>query len=376
MAQAHPRPPAPQLEAVIERWRATFDSIPDPIVLVDRAFTVRRANAAAAGDQAVREALGEPCHRLLFGLDTPCAGCPVTELGATGRQDADGDVVVPGDGRTWSVHVAPLQPRGDEDGAGDWLVCQHRDVTDARRLQREVAMLEKLAAIGQLASSVAHELNNPLTAILSFAQLLQRDAVDPEARAELIGDIEAQAQRCRRIVRSLLDFGRPASDSGVVTLDFGSLVRECLHVFTSQYAARDALGFTLIGDDAPDLPAVSGVPDALRSLVINLVQNAVLAMDKVGHVTVQLDAVDNAHAVRLWVTDTGPGVPLDLRDKIFQPFYTTRVIGLGTGLGLSIAHNVVRDHGGRIEVTDGPGGGARFIVHLPAAHAAQTTDAP
>ncbi|MCA9545968.1 MAG: PAS domain-containing protein [Myxococcales bacterium] len=362
------------LEAVIDRWRATFDSIPDPIVLIDQDFAVRRANQAAVGEGDVREALGSPCHHLLFGLDAPCEGCPAVNLAA--GSTADADVIPPGDGRTWSVHVAPLHPRGDESDAASWRVCQHRDVTEARRLQREVLLLEKLAAVGELASHLAHELNNPLTSIITFAQLMGRGRTPPEQVTELAGDIEVQAQRCSRLVRSLLQFGRPGHEPEVGRLNFGPLIQECLDVFRTQYAHQSDLAFATEGLDDPSLPPLSGVADALRSLVINLIQNAILSMGKAGRITLALRPVDDGHALELAVTDTGPGVAPELRDRIFEPFYSTRPLGKGTGLGLAIVHNVVRDHGGRVWVTDGPQGGACFRVRLPAAHAAEITDRP
>lgn len=345
------------LETVVRRWRAAFDSIPDPIVLIDADYRLRRTNTAAVPVGDVRAVLGRRCHDVLFDCAEPCEGCPV---GAASAEPASAEIS-PGDGRTWSVHASPLLT-DDEVGDGPWTVCHHRDITQARRLQREVVILEKLAAIGELAGTVAHEINNPLTTILTFSQLLSR-GVDSEDVLEMAADIEQAARRCQRIVASLLDFARTDGKAAVSPVDLGQITAESVRLLGIQHAGRGELEVRAVGlEDGPFW--VEGIPDQLRSLVLNLLQNAIQAMQKRGTVTAGLQHTPGA--VRLVVCDTGPGIPESIIHQIFEPFFTTKAANKGgTGLGLSIVRNVVRDHLGQITVANQPAGGACFTVVLP-----------
>ncbi len=354
------------LERASRTWRATFDSIADPMILVDKEFRIRRANTATAnhaGDD-IRSLIGRHCHEALFGRDDKCRNCPLAggEVFEPTRGEVDGRK-----GRLWEVRAWSLTEEGQVADGEASAVCHYHEITESRALQRQVIMLEKLAAIGELAGCVAHELNNPLTGILTFAQIMRRGGADIDEVEGLAIDIEEAARRCSNIVQSLLDFARGgASDPAEIeAVDLRGLIESCVNVAYLQLKNESALKIDFIC--APDLTPVRGNITALKSLFLNLINNAVQAMKGEGSIRIQARPIED-HLIEIEVHDSGPGIPEDHLARIFQPFFSTKAKNQeGTGLGLAIVSNVVRDHGGRVNVENAPAGGALFTIELPAA---------
>jgi signal transduction histidine kinase len=224
-----------------------------------------------------------------------------------------------------------------------------------------LAQSEKLAALGQLATAIAHEVRNPLAVIRSAAQGIAESISDPTIRRSC-GFITDEIDRLSSVVTSLLAFARPPQlqprPVAVVPLleRAAALAREEL----------DGRAVRLVRDAPADLPALQGDPDLLCQVLLGLLANAAEAAGAGGQVMLQARVADGT--VELGVADSGPGVPPALRERIFEPFFTTR--SRGTGLGLAVARQIVEAHGGRISVGDRPGGGARFAIRLPAGRAA------
>jgi two-component system NtrC family sensor kinase len=224
-----------------------------------------------------------------------------------------------------------------------------------------------MAAVGQLAGGIAHEINNPLGAILAFAQLGLRD-VDPTSETfEFLKEIEEGALRCKDIVQNLLTFSRSSRAEEVSEVDLNSVVdRACVllghefHVGRWQLETRCRTG----------LPLVRGNRNRLQQVAVNLLTNAKAAMPNGGRVVVATE-VDEQGRVVLSVTDEGTGIPEHILPKIFEPFFTTKEEGKGTGLGLAVSYGIVKEHEGAIEVETEEGQGATFRVLLPAATAAR-----
>jgi signal transduction histidine kinase len=224
-----------------------------------------------------------------------------------------------------------------------------------------------MAAIGELAGCVAHELNNPLTAITSFTQIMQRMVGGNEDLRSFTTDILESAQRCTKIVQSLLDYARPSpAADAFLDVDLAQVITKCLRLAEVQPMARHGrLKFEI--RLAPDLWAARGNPDALKSVYLNLINNAIQAMHGEGTLSLEAENVPAERVVRVRVCDTGPGVPDALMHKIFEPFFTTKAKNEGgTGLGLAIVAKEVRTHGGEISVENLADGGACFEVNLPA----------
>ncbi|TNF23339.1 MAG: PAS domain-containing sensor histidine kinase [Deltaproteobacteria bacterium] len=239
---------------------------------------------------------------------------------------------------------------------------------ERERLLEQVARADRLAAIGQLAAGVAHELNEPLGGILGFAELALAADVGPTARPDVrrIVDIALHA---RGIIKQLLLFARQSSVERV-PVDLRTVVAETL-TFLETRCARQRV--ELVQDLAP-VPTVAGNPGQLKQVLVNLVVNALHAMPDGGTLTVRCRP--DGDAVALEVADTGVGMPPEVAAQVFDPFFTTRDIGEGTGLGLSVSHGIIVAHGGTIEVRSEPGRGASFSVRLPVAPAEEGEDGP
>jgi PAS domain S-box-containing protein len=268
-------------------------------------------------------------------------------------------------GTVWSI--APIASRG----AVLSVVAVGQDQTKLRELQRHLIQAEKLATLGQLAAGVAHELNNPLTSITVYAEYLLKKAEARAAEGEDEGDgerlrkIADGARRIMAFTRDLVQYARPAGTRfDAVALD--AVVRQALSLCEHVLEPTEIdLAVVL----SPDLPPAAAVPGQLEQVVINLVTNAVQACGPRGRIEVRAARGDDGE-LAIAVADSGPGIAPTDRDRIFDPFYTTKTDGRGTGLGLSIVRNIVEQHGGRIRVDDSELGGARFVVAVPIAGSA------
>ena len=233
----------------------------------------------------------------------------------------------------------------------------------SRNLYQQLVQAEKMAALGQTISGVAHELNNPLATILSWAERLSTRPLDDGVRLG-VDVILSEADRAARIVRNLLTFARKRRSTRTM-IDLNQVVRETLgRRAYDQEPARITIDTAL----ASGLPSVLADAHQLTQVLLNLLTNAEQAMLSVGDggalvVRTWLDV--ERDAVALEVTDSGPGIPADIQNKIFDPFFTTKDVGHGTGLGLAVAYAIVQEHGGQIRVSSAPGCGASFVVELP-----------
>lgn len=244
------------------------------------------------------------------------------------------------------------------DRAAGAIIQAQQDALAATRVR--LAQHEKLAALGQLASSIAHEVRNPLAVIRSAAQGLQEDAAADDARTRRACDfVVAEIDRLSSVVSSLLAFARPLQPAlRPVAVD--EVVDRALALAGEELRGR---GVRVERDAAAGLPALRVDPDLVCQLLLGLLSNAGEAAGETG--VVSIAARTQGDAVELEVADSGPGVPAELRERVFEPFFTTRQ--RGTGLGLAVARQIAEAHGGAIGVGERAGGGARFVVRLPAA---------
>jgi two-component system, NtrC family, sensor kinase len=241
------------------------------------------------------------------------------------------------------------------------------DVTDSRAVQGRIMQSEKLAAVGQLAAGVMHEINNPLATIGACVAAIQGKLEDGQGTTAALGEyldiIDREVERCSKIVDGLLDFSRPKGQSKA-PLSVHALVDETLFLLKHhQRFKRMAVDRKL----EPALPRILGNKEQLIQALMALLLNAVDAMEQTGRLAVRAARGQRDDEVVVEVEDTGVGIPREDQSKIFEPFYTTKQPGRGTGLGLSICYGIVEDHRGRIEVDSSPGRGATFRVYLPAA---------
>ena len=237
-----------------------------------------------------------------------------------------------------------------------------RELTERARLEQQLRQAEKLSALGQMISGIAHELNNPLAVIKGYVELiLCRDELGKQTRADL-EKVAHESNRAAKLVSNFLSFAReqPRHREAV---DFNELVRRVAELRKLDLQkARVELRLDL----HPQLPATQGDPDQIQQVLVNLLNNALQALveaPRPGRLHVSTQCKENL--IQILVEDNGPGVPSEVLPYIFEPFFTTKEVGQGTGLGLSIAHSILADHHGRIFYQPATLGGACFVLELP-----------
>jgi len=243
-------------------------------------------------------------------------------------------------------------------------VSERRKLDDqARDLYQQLLQAEKMAALGQTISGVAHELNNPLATILSWAERLSERSLDETARRG-VGVILGEAERAARIVRNLLTFARKRQSTRTL-IELNQVVRETVAL---RAYGQHITNIDVVTALASGLPSVFADAHQIQQVLLNLVINAeqaMLAAHGRGSLVLRTWHDAERDTVVLQVSDDGPGVPVDVKNKIFDPFFTTKETGQGTGLGLTVAYAIVQEHGGSIRVDSPDAGGASFTVELP-----------
>src|SRR5437762_2224194 len=347
-----------------DQWETAFDALSEGIAVVDTDGVVRRANRSLAS------LLGVPVSTLVgTALGDALLGTgksqPLSELLAgTRRGERSAPLVVRSERlqRTVRVNAAHIAGAGFEQS----VVVLVEDVTEQQALETQLVQSEKLAAVGQLVSGVAHELNNPLTSIAGLSEfLLEQKELGKKDRGHL-QVIQEQAERAGRIVRNLLTFARKGSAERV-PVDLNDVIRRTLSLTAYDLKLKD---ITVERELSGALPEVFGDRHGLQQVVLNLITNAAQAVaenprERPREITVSTWFDGQVH---LRVADTGPGIPDEITQSVFTPFFTTKEPGKGTGLGLSLTYSIVESHGGQITLEPrNPRGGAAFRVDLPPA---------
>lgn len=344
------------------QYRTLFRDLPVAVLALDEAGRIRSMNPAAS--RIFGRAEAELRARSLIDLAHPEQRQELEQLLA----EAQGGSTPPrrdvrflhpdGSERMTGLNLAPLEAEG-----GGTVLAAIRDVTDEDLLRRSLIQTEKMAAMGFLLSGIAHELNNPLAGIRAALQLVMDDA-EPKHR-ELLQMALREADRASRIIQGVRDFGRKSA---------GRRERLCLNALGERvgelraYALRNQ-NIELIARYDRGIPEVSADPEELLQAIMNLVQNAEHAVraKPVGVRRITLTTRPRDGGVEFAVADTGPGIPAEIRERVFDPFFTSKAPGEGTGLGLTVVHAIVEGHGGRIELDETPGGGATVRLWLPPA---------
>jgi len=349
-----------------EQWETAFDSLSEGIAVVDDAGRVRRANRSLAAmlGAPIPGVIGRELVEALVGTSPPL----VDVLAAARAGDRVQPIVLRSTtlGRAIRVTAARIPAPGAGGAQDQSVVVLVEDVTDQQAMESHLIQSEKLAAVGQLVSGVAHELNNPLTSIAGLSEfLLEQKELGAKDRGHL-RVIHEQADRAGRIVRNLLTFARkgPAEQAPV---DLNDVIQRTLLLMSYDLTLKDIA----VEKDLGTVPPVLGDRHALQQVLLNLLNNAAQAVaenppDRPGVIRIATWFDDR---VRMRVADSGRGITDDALPHLFTPFFTTKEPGQGTGLGLSITYSIVEAHGGRIAVERPAEGGAAFLVDLPPAPA-------
>lgn len=342
------------------------DSLPLGLYVVDRQYRIHAWNhKRETGLQGVAraDAVGRSIFEVLHRQPAALLKKEFDEVFASGRlQQFQMESRAFGDTRTFRISKIPMRMGG---GAVTHVITIGEDITDWRAALDRTAQAEKLAALGQLAAGVMHEINNPLATIAACAESIGLQAESGAgAPTELLRIIDLEVQRCKKIVNGLLDFSRPRS-AGRELFDVNTVVQQAL--FLLQHHPRFKRVKVVTELEADGALLVYGDPDQLVQVLIALAMNALDASPEQGRVVIRTrrNLESPVPSAVLEVEDEGPGIPRALQAKVFEPFFTTKPPGQGTGLGLAICYGIVDDHGGQLELVSPEGQGACFRATLP-----------
>src|SRR5947207_5340667 len=346
-----------------------IDSLPVGLYVIDRDYRIRAWNRKReAGTQGVsrEDALGREVFEVLDRQPRELLKLEFDRVFATGEiQTVEMDSQTTGEARHYRITKIPMR-LDDEDISH--VITIGEDVTAWRQAQQRLAQSEKLAAVGQLAAGVMHEINNPLATIPACSEapsLRLADLAAPERKAheDYLHIIDTEVQRCRRIVDGLLDFSRPKQSAHKAAADINAIIEQTLFLLKH----HERFKWLMIERQLEkDLPQFQADAERLVQCFMALMLNAMDAMNSRGVLTVRTRLNPNRRdEILAEFIDTGTGIRQEDLPKIFEPFFTTKPQGRGTGLGLSVAYGIVEEHRGRIEVESQVGVGTNFKVFLP-----------
>lgn len=356
-----------QLNMFTARWEKIFIAMQDPALLVGNDYTILEANPAtfAAAKKRRKEVIGKNICEILHGGHRETDQCPVeqlidyqkTQISETELHGLHGD---------YMLTVTPLV---EENGEINATLLLARNLTEEEVIRAEAIRVAQLAGIGELASGVAHEINNPINGIINYAQIILDEPDDPEALDNL-RNIISEGKRIAGIVSNLLDFARRREDIPTRS-DIAKIVENTLQLM-SHLLKKDGISYTVEIEES--LPQLKCNEQQLQQVMLNIISNARYAIntkfpepcrEKKIAIKGKLNQKEEGDFIHLSFTDSGIGIVPEIRNRLFDPFFSTKPKGEGTGLGLSISHGLVRDHGGFIRVQSKPGEWTKFTIDLP-----------
>jgi two-component system, NtrC family, sensor kinase len=348
--------------------QAILDGISDVMVVLSLDFQIVSVNQEFRNVFGVPEPEGKLCYQVFRRAHLPCSPCPLITA-RDGNQICRHMSIYPVDGknRHFEITASPLR---NPNGKPCLILLLMRDVTLEKELQAKYYQAQQMATIGVLAAGVAHEINNPLTAVSGFAEGLKRrlprlerkiDKEMAEDFNEYLGIILKECKRCQEIVQTLLTFGRQTSFE-CSSVNLNALVKDTLKLLQNQLKHYRKDIVRVVVDDA--LPSIRGDESQLKQVILNLLFNAFDATQEKG-VIILRTYEENRDWVVFSVEDSGCGISSEHMDKLFEPFFTTKPVGKGVGIGLSTCYNIVSKHGGEILVESKIDKGSTFIVRLP-----------
>ncbi|WP_028584570.1 two-component system sensor histidine kinase NtrB [Desulfogranum mediterraneum] len=357
-----------ELEKRRQEMQAVLDGITDLMVVLSEDMRILTINHVFKDWFADEDPVGRYCYEVFRNNLSICENCPA--IRSLDRDEIVKDLAiykVNGRYRQFEIIASPLktEPTGERQ-----VLLFKRDVTLDKEFQAQFYQAEKMATVGTLAAGVAHEINNPLTAISGFAEGLKRriSRLEDHPDKELLADFSEYTEiilkecgRCRDIVQTLLSFSRPVAASQR-PVDLNRCIRDTLFILKHHFKGQQQI--TLKTDLEEQLPHIIGDESQLKQVIINLLTNAVDATRGGGTIVVQTCSGDRGSVV-LVVEDNGDGIAPEMVDKLFEPFFTTKPVGQGVGIGLSTCYSIVKNHRGEISVESTLGEGTSFLVTLP-----------
>jgi PAS domain S-box-containing protein len=371
---------------LFQEFNGLLDAVSDSLMLVDTDMKILWTNQAAAAriDQEPEQMIGHTCYGLIKPSDIQCDACAV-ERTLTNRRNQN-SIVTLENGETWDNRTFPLR---DENGKIIKIIIMKRNITEQKSLQDEAARASRLAVLGELSAGVAHEINNPNALILHNSEMLHNclndllafvDLSGPEESNQLFGglpyaevmtempqllrSIHDSARRIKRIVNDLRDFSRQDIHDHQTAVDLNQVATTSARLVSN--AMKQATDHFIV-DIAADLPPLLGDKSRLDQVVINLLMNAIQALENRNQkITLSTRCAIEQDQLFLIVCDEGRGMSADIMEHISEPFVTTKRQEGGSGLGLSVSARIVKEHGGTLDFTSTPGKGTTVTLTLPA----------
>ncbi len=348
-----------KIKRAAEEWRTTFDSITDLVSICDKDFRLVRVNKAFADVAKMKpeEIIGKHCYEIVHGTKKHLPNCPHKKTIKT-KKPATAEIFESHLGMHIELSTSPIF-----DEKGEVMASIHiiRDITERKKMEEQLIVTDRLASIGELAAGIAHEMNNPLTGVIGFAQLLLEKDVPDDAK-EYVKIIYSEAQRTAEVVKNLLAFARKHEPVKQL-VNINSIIEKVLELRAYEQKVSNIQVNTHF---APDLPEVMADYFQLQQVFLNIIINAehfMIEAHRRGTLTITTERTEDI--IKASFVDDGPGIFEEDLGHLFDPFFTTKETGKGTGLGLSICYGIVTEHGGRIYAESESGKGATFIVELP-----------
>ena len=340
-----------------EEWEKAFDAIKDPVALVNQNYQIVRANAAYGEVSGVKiqNLVGQKCYEVFQKRQAPCEGCKLQEA-LTEKEHQSFDLKSAAQ-NTYYATSAFLSESPQEKG----VVMYYRNQGEEKELQNQLIQSEKMAEIGILAGSVAHEINNPLGGILAFTQILLQEVPKKDAIYKDLKEIEKATLRSKDIVENLLYFSRASRLEDKKEIHLSLVIEKALALIGLKIKHRNIKVYNEISK----LPVVFGDFNQLVQVFLNLFQNALEAVPKKGWIRIDAHYSKSTKNVVVEIQDNGQGIPQETLSKIFNPFFTTKNKAEHPGLGLSVGYRIMRDHHGELIAKNHAPIGTKFLVYLP-----------
>jgi PAS domain S-box-containing protein len=362
------------LNHALARWENIFSSVQDPALIVSGQGVILDVNpaAVAAARRPREEIIGRGVCEILHGGRRPGAICPLEVL-LSQQKSRIFETELRGLRGNFLLTVSPLHQYDGQSGAALLLA---RDLTDEQLMKAEAFRAAQLAAVGELAAGVAHEINNPINGIINYAQILI-DSNQLEHNVDFLHRIIKEGKRIAGITKNLLDFSRKR-DQSAEPVSVPALVRCCIELIQHQYQLE---GIALSEEYASDLPPIFCNPQQIQQVLLNVFSNARYALNErypTLHVDKRLVVAacrkrrDDQEFVRITITDYGAGIEHDLMDRLLEPFFSTKTKGQGTGLGLSISHSLIQENKGHFRIQSQWGKWTTVTIDLPTAEGSTT----
>ena len=340
--------------------QSVIDGIEDSIAIVDRDYNILFANKAARKriSTGKNKIIGQTCFRTFHDQNEPCRQCQTSLTFDHGdaRTTSFAESGPDGQDRFVELHTYPIK---GADGRVERVIEINRDITERKYLEMQLVQASKMAALGELAGGLAHQLNNPLVGVQNFVQLLLSRMNTDDPNRKLAETIERAGGECVKIIRNLLKFSRE-SRRDFVGVDINNVIDDVLSLLEKQINLK---GIRIEKSLSTDIPGFQGNETQLAQVVMNIIQNGAQAIEGNGVISIHTLIDRDKDEIQVEISDTGKGIPAEHLDRLFEPFFTTREEG--TGLGLSVAYGIVKNHEGRIEVESEEKRGSTFRLVFP-----------